>query len=37
LKGGRFAECAGLALKCYAGFLEYHVHASQSFQWAKAI
>src|ERR1700730_8520495 len=27
LKGGRFAEGPGLPLKCYARFLEYHVHA----------
>src|ERR1700688_247836 len=27
LIGGRFAEGAGLTLKCYSGFLEYHVHA----------
>src|ERR1700688_4163972 len=27
LIGGRLAESAGLTLKCYSGFLEYHVHA----------
>ena len=27
LKGGRFAEGPGLALKCYTRFLEYHVLA----------
>src|ERR1700686_1270757 len=30
LIGGCFAESAGLALKCYAGFVEYHVHAVSS-------